>query len=167
MSEQKKQPKAALTAGLVLAWLLSAFTLLVGSPAVADRGPIQPLEQTERPLSMQQQQAQRPALASAPVQRYVEGERAEVFAILPFRDPFVPTYDACHDGSCYQVDAFDFDQAATASATTARHPLTRRYSRSPLTLLVARSTPPTPSSFIVPRSSFIVLPHAPACASRA
>jgi hypothetical protein len=75
-------------------------------------------EQTELALTLQQQQAQWLTLESAPMQRYVEGERAEVFAILPFRDPFVPTCDACHDGSCYQVDAFDFDQASTANATT-------------------------------------------------
>ncbi len=68
------------------------------------------------PLSPQQQQAQRLALASAPVQRYAEGARAEVFTILPFRDPFVPAYDVCSDGSCYQVDIFDFDQAATVTA---------------------------------------------------
>ena len=116
MAEQKNRFKAALTVGLVLAFLIATFALLASPAAVADTGPIKPLQQTERPLTAQQQQAQRLALASAPVQRYVEGARAEVFTILPFRDPFVPAYDACSDGSCYQVDIFDFDQAATITA---------------------------------------------------
>jgi hypothetical protein len=116
MAEQKNRIKATLSVSLVMALLIALFSLLAGPPSVADTGPIKPLEQTERPLTAQQQQAQRLALASAPVQRYAEGARAEVFTILPFRTPFVPAYDACRDGSCYQVDIFDFDQAATITA---------------------------------------------------
>ena len=116
MAEQKNRFKAALAVGLTLALFVAAFALLASPAAVADTGPIKPLQQTERALTAQQQQAQRLALASPSVQRYAEGARAEVFTILPFRDPFVPAYDACSDGSCYQVDIFDFDQAATITA---------------------------------------------------
>jgi hypothetical protein len=117
MAEQKNRFKAALMVGLVLALLTTLFGLLAGPPVAAESGPIQPLARAAgQTLTRQQQQAQALALDSAPVQRYVEGARAEVFAILPFRDPFVPAYDACRDGSCYQVDIFDFDQAATITA---------------------------------------------------
>jgi hypothetical protein len=116
MTLRKKQFQAALAIGLAVALLLVAAMLLAGPPAAAQSGPIQPLEQTERPLSAQQQRAQQLALASVPVQRYVQGARAEVFAILPFRAPFAPAYEACSDGSCYQVDVFDFEQQATVTA---------------------------------------------------
>lgn len=116
MADQKNRFRAAIAAGLVLALMFVTFMLLASPPAAAQNGPIQPLEQVEKPLTPQQQRAQQLALASAPVQRYVEGARAEVFAILPFRDPFAPGYEACNDGACYQVDIFDFDQAATITA---------------------------------------------------
>lgn len=116
MVERKNHFKAALSVGLAVAVLLALFAVQASPPAMADSGPIKPLEQTERPLTAQQQQAQRLALASLPVQRYAQGARAEVFTILPFRDPFVPAYDACSDGTCYQIDIFDFDQAATITA---------------------------------------------------
>lgn len=116
MAIQKKRWGLAWTAGLALVLALVLAQALTGAPAEAQAGPIQPLEQTERPLSAQQQRAQQLALASAPVQRYVQGARAEVFTILPFRDPFVPAYDACSDGTCYQVDIFDFEQQATITA---------------------------------------------------
>lgn len=117
MAEQNNQFKAALAVGLVLALLIALFGLLASPPVAAESGPIQPLARAAgQTLTWQQQRAQALALDSAPVQRYVEGARAEVFAILPFRDPFVPAYDTCRDGSCYQVDIFDFEQAATVTA---------------------------------------------------
>ncbi len=116
MAERKNWLTVALTAGLAAVVLIAALALMTRPTAVADAGPIKPLQPTERALTAQQQQAQRLALASASVQRYVQGARAEVFTILPLRDPFAPAYDVCNDGSCYQVDIFDFDQAATVTA---------------------------------------------------
>ncbi len=116
MAMHRVDLRVASAAGLIFSLLLLASLFLASAPAAAQGGPIQPLEQTERPLSAQQQRAQQLALASAPVQRYVQGSRAEVFTILPFRDPFVPAYDACSDGACYQVDIFDFQQQATITA---------------------------------------------------
>ncbi len=117
MMAHKNRFKTALSLGLVLALLTAFVYMLGGPPAAADTGPIQPLTRAPgQTLTAQQQRAQALALDSAPVQRYVEGARAEVFAILPFRDPFVPAYDACRDGSCYQVDIFDFEQQATITA---------------------------------------------------
>ena len=78
MAEQKNRFKAALAVGLTLALFVAAFALLASPAAVADTGPIKPLQQTERALTAQQQQAQRLALASPSVQRYAEGARAEV-----------------------------------------------------------------------------------------
>ncbi len=116
MAVHRVRFKATLAVGLLLAFSIATSWLLASRPAEADAGPIKPLEQTEQPLTAQQQQAQRLALSSAPVQRYAQGQRVEVFAILPFRDPFDPAYGVCADGSCYQVDSFDFEQEATITA---------------------------------------------------
>ena len=116
MKEQKRKLKSALTIGFILALVLAAMPILAGAPAAADSGPIKPLDSADYPMTAAQQQAQQLALASKPVQDYAKGHRAEVFTILPFRDPYQPAYDACRDGTCYKVDIFDFDQEATVSA---------------------------------------------------
>ena len=93
--------------------ILSSFWL--PTAAVAN-GPITPLNPAEQAMTTQEQAAQTLAVASTRVQELVAGHRAEVFEIFPFFGPYAPGYRACSDGTCYQVDVYDFDRNATVTA---------------------------------------------------
>ncbi len=118
MEEKRSGLRHAFIVGIVLALVLSISPGFIGTRVQADSGPIKPLSAAEaaRILSPVELRAQQLALADAPVQRYAAGGRAEVFTILPFRDPFAPGFESCAADACYKVDIFAFDQLATISA---------------------------------------------------
>lgn len=116
MEEQKSRLRSAVWIAFVFALLVAASAIPLTTRAQAEAGPIKPLNEPERPLDARQLRAQQLALASSPVQRYAQGSRAEVFTVLPFTAPYDSAYAACQQGTCYQVDIFDFTQRATITA---------------------------------------------------
>ncbi|MCA9951691.1 MAG: hypothetical protein KDE48_18700 [Anaerolineales bacterium] len=101
---------------LALMILVLIIQMSAGTAAAGDEG-IRPLIQTEQPMSDAQRQAQDLALLDARVEEYTAGDRAEVFSVFPVSVKAFPAeFPQCADGSCYQVDIYNFDQNAAVIA---------------------------------------------------
>ncbi len=100
--------------------VLVVITLLltIGSslPAATASGPITPLDPAEQAMTPAEATAQQLALTAPAVLQRIGSARAEVFEVFPFVGPYDPAYAACADGSCYQVDVYDFTHHATITA---------------------------------------------------
>ena len=90
-------------------------TQLISTPVAASSS-IQPIRLSDEPLSVEQQQVQSIVLNDKQVLEYTTTDRSEVFAISAMDRQFPPEFSQCADGSCYQIDIFNFDQNATVIA---------------------------------------------------
>lgn len=101
---------------IALIALVLVIQIGAGTAVAGDEG-IRPLLQEEQPLTVAQNQAQDLALLDTRVSEYTAGDRAEVFNVFPVSEKAFPAeLTHCADGSCYQVDIYNFDKNAAITA---------------------------------------------------
>ncbi|MEA3336317.1 MAG: hypothetical protein U9R25_10435 [Chloroflexota bacterium] len=116
MMDRTDRFRMPLVLGVTLLLALAVFAGFIPLGAAADTAPIRPLNPNEQRLGDEQVEAQDLALNSAEVIDLIDGHRAEVFEVFPLFGPYAPGLGQCIDGTCYQVDIYDFEQLAAVTA---------------------------------------------------